>query len=180
MPRRRKRIGVVGGAWEKLLPPFRDFSAKKPGLSLVEVLVVLVILGIMAATLGVLFSSSWIVSTSPEGAVRHAEKLASWLDGKILESRLQGEGFRLILPSTYLGESLRLFWNSRSLVDTWKGEGYFIRVPEVPESRFSLPLGTFTPTFTLGVYREEDLSSLPDATVTVSLYGKITVLDMVP
>ena len=154
---------------------FRKLSA----FTLVEVLSVLVILGILTASMGVLFSSSWIAPTSPAGAVRHGEYLGAWLEGKILESRLRGEGFLLSLPSASPRDSLRISWNIRSLTETWEGRGYFFRAIGVPQSRFSLPLGTFTPTFTLDILTEKKASAL-GARITVSLYGKITVRDMEP
>jgi hypothetical protein len=149
-------------------------------LSLLEVLVVLLLLGIITAFLGVLFSSSWLLSVSPAGAVRHGENLGFWLESKMLEARLRGEGFRLILPASRLGESLTIVWKSRGLREVWEGGGYIFFVPGVPESHFALPLGTFTPTFTLYIRCEKKFSASPAATVTVSLFGRVMVQKMNP
>jgi hypothetical protein len=149
-------------------------------LSLLEVLVVLLLLGIITASLGVLFSSSWLLSVSPAGAVRHAENLGFWLESKMLEARLQGEGFRLILPASRLGEEITLVWRSRGMREVWEGGGYIFLAPGVPESHFALPLGTFTPTFTLRILCEKKFSASPAATVTVSLFGRVIVQNMNP
>ena len=141
---------------------------------------VLLLLGIITASLGVLFSSSWLLSVSPAGAVRHAENLGFWLESKMLEARLQGEGFRLILPASRLGEEITLVWRSRGMREVWEGGGYIFLAPGVPESHFALPLGTFTPTFTLRILCEKKFSASPAATVTVSLFGRVIVQNMNP
>ncbi len=179
--RSRNVAYTKGGASPKGLPPGNTlFRRRCGGFSLLEVLVVLILLGSITAFLGVLFSSSWILSVSPAGAVRHAENLGFWLESKILEARLHGENFRLSLPAARLGESVSLFWKSRHVAETWEGRGYFFWVSGVPESHFALPLGTFTPTFTLEIRCEKDLAASPEAAVTVSLFGRITVRDMIP
>ncbi len=98
----------------------------------------------------------------------------------MLEARLRGEGFRLVLPASRLGESFSIIWKTRGLTEVWEGGGYVFFVPGVPESHFALPLGTFTPAFTLYIRCEKKFSASPAATVTVSLFGRLMVQKMNP
>ncbi len=159
---------------ENVIPRDHLFFRKK-GLSLVEILVVLMILGILAGSVVLGSRSSWLRRSSPEGALRQAERFRLWLGRKVVEARLRNEEFVLFLPSFLPRGSLRLSWGSRNVSEIWEGEGYFFTSPGVTTSRFALPLGTFTPAFTLNVHREKHYSSSPLAEVVVSLYGRMTL-----
>jgi len=131
----------------------RHFLFQRHGFTLVEALTVVLIIGIMAGTLGVVYRGLSARSQSPE---REAQKLSRWLTNLVTISNRTGRPFLLNCPGNVMRNHIVVTWQNplqRVIYTSAYGSGFRRHSGTSVESLYSPQWTAMVPTITIRVSR---------------------------
>ena len=127
---------------------FGSFS--RSGTTLVELLLVLILISVLAGTIGIVKS----VSNDGQSPEKEAKSLAHWLNNAMTISNRSGRSFTLVCPGNVALSSVALEWQNPLKKETYAAVygGSFIRYHNSnPTSIYSPQWNTLTPAVTIQV-----------------------------